>query len=86
MTVKDLFPQLVKNKGGKLKVRLNGKSPGWCSLGNKKHETSRIIEVRCIKTIKTGQQVHILVTPIVMMRGIISSIGGGTEVVEYKSN
>ena len=86
MTVKDLFPQLVQNKGGKLKIRLNGKSPEWCCYCNKQYETSRVVDVRCIKTIKAKQQVHILVTPITVMKGVISSIGGGTEVVEYKSN
>ncbi len=67
-TVKDIFPQLVKNNGGVITLKINSKD------GMK----SRKMVVKCKKTIERTQQVHLVVGA----NKEILSIGAGTEVVD----
>lgn len=82
--IKDIFPQLIQNKGGTITLELNSKNPKWCSIGNKKPQPARTLKVRCLKPITSRQQVHLLVTPIDRIKGGQLSIGSGTKVVNHK--
>ena len=82
--IKDIFPQLIQNKGGTITLQFNAKNSDWCSIGKKKPQLVRTLKVRCLKPITGRQQVHLLVTPIDRIRSEQLSIGSGTKVVNYK--
>ena len=79
--IKDIFPQFIQNKGGRITLELNAKNPKWCFIRHKDPQPVRTLEVRCLKPITGKQQVHLLVTPVDRIKSEQLSIGSGTKVI-----
>ena len=75
VTVKDIFPQIVENRGGAIILRYN----------EKKKKGLTTMSARCIKALELEQQLYLLVRPTekIGLGNQKFSVGQGTEVLEY---
>jgi len=75
--VEDIFSIISANNGGRIILEFNGNS--------KNNNRPRSIRARVLKTIKSKQQVHLLITPIDdRKKAKILSVGSGTKIKEYR--